>query len=63
MSMGFVHVESLAGFMHLNVSADMWFYLVITAPLMFVTILGWWLWEFMVRKRARVTARERDEEG
>lgn len=63
LSTGLVHVESLAGVMHLTVSADMWFYLAITAPLMFLTLLGWWLWEFMARRRAKVTAKEHDEEG
>jgi len=51
--MGFVHVESLSGVMRLNVSQDMWFYLVITAPLMLVTMLGWWLWDANIRRRAR----------
>jgi hypothetical protein len=58
-----VHVESLEGIMRLSVSKDLWFYLVITAPLMFVTILGWRLWEFMIRSRTTAVARQHDEEG
>lgn len=58
-----MHVESLESIMQLSVSKDLWFYLVITAPLMFVTIVGWRLWEFMIRSRATAAVRQHDEEG
>lgn len=60
--MGFVHVESLDGIMRLNVSKDMLFYVAITVPLMVVTISAWWLWEYMSKRRKRISREEGDEE-
>ncbi len=51
--MGFIHVDSADGLIHLNVSRDMWFYLAITAPLMVATLLGWYLWERRSRHMAQ----------
>ncbi|KAH6692145.1 hypothetical protein BKA61DRAFT_282709 [Leptodontidium sp. MPI-SDFR-AT-0119] len=62
LSMGFVHVESLDGIMRLNVSKDMLFYVAITVPLMVVTISAWWLWEYMSKRRKRISREEGDEE-
>jgi len=63
LSMGFLHVESVEGTMRLNVSKDMWFFLILTLPLMLITLLGWWLWELITRRRASAATKERDEEG
>lgn len=52
--MGFIHVETVAGVMRLNVTKDMWFYFALTAPLMAVTLLTWGLWELKNRRRARI---------
>jgi hypothetical protein len=52
--MGYIHVESLTGVMQLSASNDLWLYLAITAPLMLVTILGWWLWEVKARRTAAI---------
>ncbi|KFY62104.1 hypothetical protein V496_04729 [Pseudogymnoascus sp. VKM F-4515 (FW-2607)] len=62
LSMGFVHVESLEGVMRLAVSKDMLIYIAITLPLMVATILGWWLWEYMSKRRKRAGMEEDDEE-
>jgi len=53
MGTGFVHVENLAGGMRVSVSKDIYFYLAITFPLLVVTFLVWWLWEFKMRRKAR----------
>jgi preprotein translocase subunit SecY len=58
LSMGFVHVESLEGAMRLSVSKDMLFYIAITLPLMIATILTWWLWECMSKRRKRAGMEE-----
>jgi hypothetical protein len=52
--MGFIHVESVAGVMRLNVTKDMWFYFALTASLMAVTLLTWGLWELKNRRRGRI---------
>jgi hypothetical protein len=57
--MGFIHVDSADGLLHLSVSRDMWFYLAITAPLMVTTLLGWYLWE----RRSRHVVRQVLENG
>ena len=62
LSMGFVHVESLEGVMRLSVSKDMLFYVAITIPLMVATLLGWWLWEYMSKRRKRAGPEGDDEE-
>jgi hypothetical protein len=62
LSMGFVHVESLEGVMRLSVSNDMLFYIAITLPLMVATLLGWWLWEYMSKRRKQAEIEEDDEE-
>jgi preprotein translocase subunit SecY len=62
LSMGFIHVESLEGIMRLSVSKDMLFYIAITLPLMIATILGWWLWEYMSKRKKRAGMEEDDEE-
>jgi hypothetical protein len=62
LSMGFVHVESLEGVMRLSVSNDMLFYIAITLPLMVATLLGWWLWEYMSKRRKKAEIEEDDEE-
>jgi len=62
LSMGFVHVESLEGVMRLNVSKDMLFYVAITFPLMVATLLGWWLWEYMSKRKKRARLEGDDEE-
>jgi len=59
--MNLIKVESLQGFMQLTVDPTMWFYFAITAPLMIVTFLAWWLWEYLMRRRAR--QREIEEGG
>ncbi|PMD43573.1 hypothetical protein L207DRAFT_300392 [Hyaloscypha variabilis F] len=63
LSMGFLHIESVEGTMRLNVSKDMWFFLILTVPLMLITLLGWWLWELIIRRRANAAMKDRDEEG
>ena len=40
--------------MRLNVTQDMWFYLAITVPLMVFTFLSYGVWEWTVRRRARM---------
>ncbi|CAG8973159.1 hypothetical protein HYALB_00008751 [Hymenoscyphus albidus] len=62
LSMGFLHVESLNGIMKLHATADMWFYLALTAPLMLVTMVGWWLWQFRVRQRLAKKARDIEDD-
>jgi hypothetical protein len=57
--MGFIHVDSADGLLHLNVSRDLWFYLAITVPLMVTTLLGWYLWE----RRSRHVVRQVLENG
>jgi hypothetical protein len=52
LGMGYVNVEFVSGVMRLNVSEDLWFYFVITAPLMVATLSAWWIWELMLRRRA-----------
>jgi hypothetical protein len=44
--MGYVTVKSLEGGITLTINRNMWCYLVVTLPLMMVTILGWYGWEF-----------------
>ena len=51
--MGYISVDSVSGVMQVSVSKNMWFYFIITAPLMFLTFLAWWLWEVKVRRKAR----------
>ena len=65
--MGFIHVASTTGVLKLDVSNDLWFYFVITAPLMAATIAIWWVWDSRVKWRRRIRRlrwrREKDEDG
>lgn len=63
LSMGFLHVESINGILKLNATADMWFYIAITLPLMLVTFFGWWLWQFCIRQRLAKKARDMEDDN
>ena len=39
--------------MRVHVKRNMWFYLAITAPLMVVTLLGWFSWEWRSLPRTK----------
>jgi hypothetical protein len=61
--MGFIHAKSSAGILRLEVTRDMWIYFAITAPLMLITLLGWWLWEVRIRRRAGLLKARDEEDG
>lgn len=56
LSMGYIHITSSSSSAHLlqiTASRELWFYLAITAPLMLVTVCGWWAWELWSRHRGK----------
>lgn len=61
--MGFIHVASASDGLKLNVSNDMWFYLALTLPLMVVTLIGWYLWEWRANQCERLVDVEEDSKN
>lgn len=55
--MGYIHITSPSSssthLLQITATRELWFYLAITAPLMLVTICGWWAWELWSRHRGK----------
>lgn len=54
--MGYIHItspSSSTNLLQVTATRELWFYLAITAPLMLVTVCGWWAWELWSRHRGK----------
>lgn len=52
--MGFIHTsdEGGAGPLHVTATPEMWLYAGVTVPLTVLTLVGWYFWEALHRRKS-----------